>query len=681
VSPARSPVTMPLTHAATAPIALVGGKAASLGRLLAHGLPAPDGLVLTTVAYHRFVETQGLAERIAVELARKRDDDYRWEELWDAALRIRSWFLGNPWPEELRLAIERSLSELPPGAPVVVRSSSPHEDSKERSFAGMHESVVGVVGTARILDAVRAVWASLFSDRSLLYRRELGLDPVRSSMAVIVQPLAESDRSGVAFTQDPLEWGRGTVEAVWGLGEGLVSGQVAPDRWSIDRGSGRVLSHEPPEERAERLALAPVGTALVPLDHTGSDHPPLKPSEVADVWSLATRAEEVFGSPQDCEWTYDLGSPLLTQSRPITTLPDDARRAHLDLRPSFDLLARLGERIERESLPAMSREADEWGDVDLSRMLPSTLADEARLRAEAVTQWRRVYREEFIPFAHGARLFGRFYNDAVRPEDPFEFVAVLVRDAAELETHRVLLAELHIEAVNTATTAARRHELETHYIDTFGTEEDRSQARRILDLGRASWRLRDDDNLYLRRLENEAQRALREIERRLGDTANVATGDTASGPASGVSATEEHLLQRAATILRALEEDTIDSKRPTAAAELPPGVRPRQLLGQPAGPGVATGPARVIATREDLLALRPGDIVVADALEPDTAAFAARAAGIVERRGGMLVHGAIVAREHGLPCVTGVTGATTVIRSGELLTVDGYLGIVVLDDV
>ncbi|MHB8869831.1 MAG: PEP/pyruvate-binding domain-containing protein, partial [Thermoleophilia bacterium] len=181
----QNPSTLALGDAASAPVALVGGKARSLGRLLDRGLPAPDGLVITTAAYRTFVGSHGLAERIAVELARKPESEYRWEELWDAALRIRAWFLGNPWPAGLRDDLVAALAGLPGDGPVVVRSSSPHEDAKERSFAGMHESVVGVAGTERILDAVRTVWASLFSDRSLLYRGELGLDHARSAMAVV----------------------------------------------------------------------------------------------------------------------------------------------------------------------------------------------------------------------------------------------------------------------------------------------------------------------------------------------------------------------------------------------------------------------------------------------------------------------------------------------------------------
>jgi pyruvate,water dikinase len=125
---------------------------------------------------------------------------------------------------------------------------------------------------------------------------------------------------------------------------------------------------------------------------------------------------------------------------------------------------------------------------------------------------------------------------------------------------------------------------------------------------------------------------------------------------------------------------SLDSNRPQDTEEDASPTRPRQLIGQPASAGVASGTAKLLRSREDLRDLTSEHIVIADAIEPDTAAHAARASGIVERRGGMLVHGAIVAREHGIPCVTGIADATRWIREGEPVTVDGYLGIVVLDD-
>ena len=144
-----------------------------------------------------------LAEYIAVELGRKPLNGMRWEEIWDAALRIRSRFLRAEMPAEVSEAIAGALEDHVAAGAVAVRSSAPGEDSQQPSFAGLHESIVGVKGDCAVLDAVRVVWASLWSDAALLYRRELSLDPHRSRMAVLIQAVELADCSGVAFNRDP----------------------------------------------------------------------------------------------------------------------------------------------------------------------------------------------------------------------------------------------------------------------------------------------------------------------------------------------------------------------------------------------------------------------------------------------------------------------------------------------
>jgi pyruvate,water dikinase len=105
-------------------------------------------------------------------------------------------------------------------------------------------------------------------------------------------------------------------------------------------------------------------------------------------------------------------------------------------------------------------------------------------------------------------------------------------------------------------------------------------------------------------------------------------------------------------------------------------LKARQIVGQPAGPGLARGPARVILSPSDLFHFKTGEILVCDAVDPNMTFVVPLAAAIVERRGGMLIHGSIIAREYGIPCVTGVPNAATLIRTGDTITVDGYLGIV-----
>jgi pyruvate,water dikinase len=207
-----------------------------------------------------------------------------------------------------------------------------------------------------------------------------------------------------------------------------------------------------------------------------------------------------------------------------------------------------------------------------------------------------------------------------------------------------------------STRRARSRELEDRFLDRFQGRE-RERAQRILALARDSYRLRDDDNLYLGRIEARVRAAEAERRRRGG-----VADETRASPETGeeVALTAARLRPRSAAC----------AVRP----ETP--LSPRQLLGQPAGPGVARGRARVVRSRDDLFDFEEDEILVCDAVDPNMTFVVPLARAVVERRGGMLIHGAIIAREYGLPCVTGIADANEVIDTGDEITVDGFLGVV-----
>lgn len=198
-----SELIIDLAELTAADLHRAGGKAVALGRLVCSGIPVPSGLCVTTTAYDRYLDATGLRQRLPLLLERKPFNEMRWEELWDLALRVRHLFLKTALPADLAADLSGLLAPLCGDRSVTVRSTAPVEDSATASFAGLHDSFVNVRGLPAILDKLRLVWASLWSDRALLYRQELGLDPVASSMAVIVQELVVGDRSGVAFSRCP----------------------------------------------------------------------------------------------------------------------------------------------------------------------------------------------------------------------------------------------------------------------------------------------------------------------------------------------------------------------------------------------------------------------------------------------------------------------------------------------
>ena len=155
---------------------------------------------------------------------------------------------------------------------------------------------------------------------------------------------------------------------------------------------------------------------------------PLKDEEVREVYGLVMKAESLFGSPQDVEWTYRKEILHALQARPITTRTassEDQRPWYLSLHRSFDNLRGLRTKIEKEVLPGMEEEAHELSMIDLSNLSNSALAQEILRRRKIYEAWLEIYRRDCIPFAHGMRLFGKIYNDLMKPEDPFQFTALL----------------------------------------------------------------------------------------------------------------------------------------------------------------------------------------------------------------------------------------------------------------
>jgi rifampicin phosphotransferase len=280
-----------------------GGKAANLSRLIRLGHPVPEGMVITDAALATFVEHHGLWRHIDTACA---DVDVAAPQTTRAAAqRVASLFASRELPRELRVALEASLLALPAG-PLIVRSSAIGEDASDASFAGQLDSIAGVCGSAAVDRAIRQVWASRWSARSLTYQRARG--KVLSGMGVIIQRQIASVVSGVIFTVTPGDDRSMTIEYCGGAGEALVSGHIDPGRITVDRGTLECIEHAAPG--------------------VGHSDPLAFPDE-ARIRDLARRALEIerqLGAPQDIEWTFDGDGQLwIVQARPITVAPASRR--------------------------------------------------------------------------------------------------------------------------------------------------------------------------------------------------------------------------------------------------------------------------------------------------------------------------------------------------------------------
>jgi pyruvate,water dikinase len=709
----------------------VGGKGFALARLRARDLNVPKAVCLTADAYSAFLEATGLDKKIPLEIHRKNLDDARWEEMWDVALRIRNLFLRAKFPIALASSLREDLDYFFHETPVAVRSSALGEDSAQVSFAGIHDSYVNISGIENILKHIKLVWASLWSDAAILYRKELNLDLEKSAMPVVIQEFVPGDCSGVFFGKNPMDETQSVVESVHGLNQGLVDGTVEPDRWILRRTDGKVLSHTP-VLRNQVMCPTRKGVRLIKIDPKKAQVAPLSQNRVKAVFMLGTKAEESFGQPQDVEWTYRKRTLYTLQSRPITTdrkdQAKDEKSWYLNLRRSFANLQELRTRIEKHIIPEMISQSEALAKQDLSGLSDKDIADEIQRRKKVYASWVDVYWKEFIPFAHGFRLFGQVYNDKIHPEDPYEFVELLrPQSMYSLERNRMLqdlaaqlkldkklaqkirdgrledlkhpefdklvkefmreyanlkifdeldstplkrLSGLLLELADSSPHkqkkklgAGRKPTSPEQFLSKFN-KEDQDYAQGLLDLGKFSYRLRDDDNIYLGKIERQMNRAILEGRKRLKPRFS-----------------SRYLKFSDEQVEKSLRDPKYNpvAKRPKHRQTLKPEWEARQLKGQPAGKGLATGSARVVSGDADLFEFKKGEVLVCDAVEPNMTFVVPLASAIVERRGGMLIHGSIIAREYGIPCVTGISDATALIKTGDSVTVDGFLGLVIVD--
>ncbi|MBJ6763523.1 phosphoenolpyruvate synthase [Myxococcaceae bacterium JPH2] len=304
----------------------VGGKGANLGEMTHAGLPVPPGFVVTVEAFRTFVHDNGLGEALGSELNTLPVDDAA--ALHSAAETLQARVRRAPLPPAVRTAIVEAYAELgrkvDSGASpwVAARSSATVEDAAQSSFAGMFRSHLNVRGAEELLRRVQDCWASAFGARVLFYRAKQGLAATEQLVAVVVQKMVASEKSGVMFTLDPTsgDTGRVVIETAWGLGETVVSGQVEPDRIVLDKRDlsvkERVVSHKERELVRDRDSGV---TRMRPVPPERADAACLSEDEARALARLGLRAEKHYGRPQDLEFAIEEGHTYLVQTRPVTT--------------------------------------------------------------------------------------------------------------------------------------------------------------------------------------------------------------------------------------------------------------------------------------------------------------------------------------------------------------------------
>jgi len=310
-------LTLSFKDAGATRIEACGGKGANLSILTQRGFQVPPGFVVTGEVYRRFM---GQAAGLLGNLGELPFGDA--QALRDASVKIQSAMSALPLPPAAVDEIGKQLGAFPEGAAFSVRSSSTMEDLAGAAFAGQHETYLNVVGFEDVVKRVRDCFVSLWADRAIAYRHQQGFDHSQAVMAVVVQKMVPSESAGVGFSINPINGrlGEMVINANFGLGESVVSGDGEIDQWIVDKKTSEVLSANI-GRKSHKVVSGDSGTNEVELGEADSAAASLDEEQIGQLAQLLVEVEQSYAFPQDIEWAFAGGELWLLQSRPVTTIP------------------------------------------------------------------------------------------------------------------------------------------------------------------------------------------------------------------------------------------------------------------------------------------------------------------------------------------------------------------------
>ena len=303
-------------------LAEVGGKGANLGEMAANGFPVPAGFVVTSGAYFLFINHNHIGTVIK-EMTSDLDIENT-DALAKASEMIKSRIMGGEIPLSLRSEIMNAYrSMIRDGREpfVAVRSSATAEDLPEASFAGQQSTFLNVKGAENVVQATKECWASLFEPRSIYYRTENKFDHLKVGLAAVIQQMVQSEKAGVMFSVDPMsqDWNDIDIEAAYGLGEIVVSGETTPDRYIVDKNSLQIKT-KTVAKQTWMITKINEKNVNVNVREEMQERQKLTDQQIVELAKIGVRIEQHYGKPQDLEWAVAEGKLFIVQTRPITTL-------------------------------------------------------------------------------------------------------------------------------------------------------------------------------------------------------------------------------------------------------------------------------------------------------------------------------------------------------------------------
>lgn len=640
---------------------LAGGKGASLGELTQAGIQVPPGFVIPSDVFNKFIESNHLVPEIDAILSKV--DIQSIHTVNSASEKIQELILAVQFPENLQAEVQTAFDKLDAEF-VAVRSSATAEDSASAAWAGQLETYLNTT-QADLFDNIKKCWASLFTPRAIFYRFEKQLHSTDIAVAVVVQKMVQSQISGIAFSVHPVtqDHNQIIIEAGYGLGEAIVSGQITPDSYVVEKKPHAII-----DKQIANQTKGLFKNGWQTIQETKAQQQKLSDEQILELSTVIQNIEKHYGFPCDIEWAFADNQFYITQSRPITTLKDTnpqnkslQKALHTEwqkdwegpfsiLQLSFSkdvyfdkpqelfgtqiptILLTIENGITAAYLPV--KEYEEFG---------TYLADKLLKDPSLIAQWA----ENFKLAADKLTLKFKISAEELQQQSAIEeLLQAYTLYGAYQVACKAAVNFLHQDIFEEASKAfeeARKYS-ETIY-------KDAEKLNNILiSISQTQY---SDAQLYgitlTELLSNDVDKTI--LEKRHKKSAVVWTKDG----------------------FDFLYENDVDSIKKSWIADLSGD----SLKGTPAFEGVIKGKCKIIHDFNDAQ-INQGEILVTGMTDPNAVPLMKKAAAIITDAGGMLCHAAIVSRELEIPCIVGTKVATQILTDGMQVEVDANIGLITI---
>ena len=431
-----------------------GGKGANLGILINAGLPVPPGFVVTTSAYHAQLEAFGLRERIAARIENLQEQDIA--AITEASEQISAWIEETPMPPQVQVDVSKTFEsftkDMEPGIglSVAIRSSATAEDLPSASFAGQHDTFLGIYGKEAVLEYVKKCWVSLWTPQAIAYRTSMGFEHLKVDLAVVVQAMIAAEAAGVMFTANPVSGNRDEIliSAGYGLGEAVVSGLITPDSFTLTKEG--ILNQQELGSKKLSILLTEKGTREAEVPLSKRETYCLGANELRQLTSLANQVEKHYGSPMDTEWALAQGKIYLLQARPITTLKSDAEA--LTILAAGEQILYQGKKAPFEMQIAMEYFPEPLSPLDFAYLKQRYAAFNALVKDIGMkTPWEQVGLLERESGAVAVRIGKVGLSPALLWKAPSVFITNFSKEARDLWQPLQVELDVWLASMETAT--------------------------------------------------------------------------------------------------------------------------------------------------------------------------------------------------------------------------------------